>query len=285
MNKRTITMKRNSIIRKIKSSATVAALSCLMMTFGGFTKVLAADAAAGTAAPAGAVTNAPPPKHWESVAAAAATLTRGNSRSFLGTVTIDSKGKYEPNEFLLGGAAGYGDTTTKDSTGADVTTKTQDYLKGYAQWNHLFTDRLYAGLKVDGLHDNIADINYRFTVDPMVGYYFIKKPLTELAGEIGPSYVYQQLDSQSAQSYAALRVAERFEHKFAGGAKIWESVEWIAQVDKFDNWIANAELGISAPMSKALDVRLVLDDTYNNQPAPGREKNDLKLLAGIGYKF
>jgi putative salt-induced outer membrane protein YdiY len=276
-------MNRNHTLTEMISSPGAFALLCFGTVLGAAPNAPAADAT--TNAPGAAVTNAPPPKHWESVAAAALTLTRGNSRSFLGTVSIDSKGKYGPDEFLLGGAAGYGDTVTKDSTGAEATTKTQDYLKGYAQWNHLFTDRFYAGLKVDGLHDAIADINYRFTVDPMAGYYFIKKPQTELAGEIGPSYVYQQLDSQSAQSYAALRVAERFNHTFANGAKIWESVEWLAQVDKFDNWIANAELGISAPMSKVLDVRLILDDTYNNQPAPGRQKNDLKLLAGIGYKF
>jgi hypothetical protein len=29
----------------------------------------------------------------------------------------------------------------------------------------------------------------------------------------------------------------------------------------------------------------VFNDTYDHIPAPGREKNDLKLLAGLGYKF
>jgi hypothetical protein len=32
-------------------------------------------------------------------------------------------------------------------------------------------------------------------------------------------------------------------------------------------------------------LRVYLDDTYNNVPAPGRKKNDLKLVAAVAYKF
>ena len=261
----------------------LAKIGVIAVMLGSAAHLKAADAA--PAATAVTTTNPPPKvKHWENVAAAAMALTSGNSKSFLATVSIASHGKYDKNEYLLNGSAGYGDNTAKDSTGAEVTTKTQDYLKGSAQWNHLFSDRLYGGLKLEGLHDDIADIQYRFTVSPLVGYYFIKHTNTSLAGEVGPSYVYQKLDGHT-DSYAGLRVAERYEYKFLAGARLWESVEWITQVDKTENWILTAELGISAPVSKALDVRLVAQDWYNNVPAPGRLKNDLKLLAGVGYKF
>jgi putative salt-induced outer membrane protein YdiY len=240
--------------------------------------------AASPAPGADATTNTPPKSHWESVASVDVTLTRGNSRSFLATTTLDTKGKWTADEALLGGAAGYGDTTTKDSNGQQVTTKTQDYLRGYAQWNHLFSERVYAGLRVDGLHDDIADIQYRFTLSPLAGYYLLKATNTTLSLELGPSFVDEKLDDHT-DNYFGVRVGQRFEHKFKGGARAWETLEWIPQVDKFDNWILNAEAGISAPVTKSLDVRLVAQDTYNNQPAPDRLKNDLKLLAGIGYRF
>lgn len=240
--------------------------------------------AAATGAQAADATNAPPKSHWESVAAASMALTRGNSRSFLATATVDSKHKWTDDEALLGAGAGYGDTTTHNAAGGETTTKTQDYLKGYAQWNHLFTQRLYGGLRIEGLHDDIADINYRFTFSPLSGYYLIKTTNTLLSAEVGPSYIYEQLAGET-KSYLGLRIGERFEQKFATGAKIWETLEWIPQIDKFDNWIANAEVGVSAPITKALDVRLVAQDTYNNRPADNRLKNDFKLLAGIGYRF
>ena len=230
------------------------------------------------------VTNAPPKPHWDSVASLDLTLTRGNSHTFLGAVTINSTHKSPEDEFLLGGSAGYGNTTTKQANGSETTTETANFLKGYGQWNHLFTEKLYAGLRFDAVRDNVAHIDYRFIVSPLAGYYFIKQTNVFLCGEAGPSYVAQDLGGDSS-SYIAARVAERFEYKFKTGSRIWESLEWLPQVDKFDNWIANAEIGISAPISKALDVRLVAQDTYNNQPAAGLLKNDLKLLAGVGVRF
>lgn len=239
-------------------------------------------AVAGPSVRAADDTNPPPKVHWESVASADLTLTRGNSKSFMGTIGINSSRKGPENEILLGAGAGYGDTTTQPG---NTTTKTADFLRGFSQWNHLFTERFYAGIRVEGLHDAIADINYRLTVSPMAGYYFIKQTNVFLSGEAGPSYIYQQLDSQSTQSYAAGRVAERFEYKFKTGARIWESVEWVTQLDKAENWFLNAELGVSAPITKSMDARLVAQDSYINQPAAGRLKNDLKLMAGIGYRF
>jgi hypothetical protein len=111
----------------------------------------------------------PPKKLWNSVVSLDLTLTRGNSDTFLATTTINTQRKWAMDELLLGGAAGYGNTTVKDSTGKETTSETQDYLKGFGQFNHLFSERFYAGLRIEGLHDNVADINYRFTFSPMAG--------------------------------------------------------------------------------------------------------------------
>jgi putative salt-induced outer membrane protein YdiY len=264
---------------KLAPVAIIARLQ-LALVLPGTHLALAQDAKPADAKP----TDPPPKKKWESVASADLTLTRGNSRSFLATATLNTQRKWESEELLLGASAGYGNSSAKNSNGQEVTTENQDYLKGFAQFNHLFSDRFYAGLRLEALHDNVADLNYRFTVSPMAGYYFIKHTNTFLSGEVGPSLVDEELGHHT-QTYMGLRLGERFEHKFDGGAKIWQSLEWIPQVDKFDNWILNAEAGVSAPITKSLDVRLIAQDTYNNQPAPGRLKNDLKLLAGIGYRF
>src|SRR4030095_8346352 len=109
---------------------------------------------AGTCAAAdAAATNAPPPrKHWETVASAGVTLTRGNSKTFLATIGLNANRKWSRDEILLGASAGYGETETgtraPDDNRTDVT---QEYLKGFGQYNHLFNQRLYGGLRVEGL--------------------------------------------------------------------------------------------------------------------------------------
>jgi len=256
---------RRSTIAKIAAGVGVAAISS-----GPGVLLQAADA--------------PPQTGWESVAAAGATLTRGNSQNFLGTISIDTVRKWPSDELRFGGSAGYGKTTERNSGGTETELKTQDYLKGYGQWNHLFTERIYAGLRLSIEHDDIADLDYRVTVSPLAGYYFFKKSNTFLSVEAGPSLIHEKQGGVT-HTYLAARVGERYEYKFANESKIWQTAEWLPQVDDFDNWILNFEAGISAPISKGFDVRLLVQDSYDNQPAAGRLKNDLKLIAGLGYKF
>ena len=121
-----------------------------------------------------AATPPPPPpdtNHWETTAAAGATLTRGNSETFLVTLSLDTKRKWEKEEAALGVSGGYGDSTVNN-----VNTKNTEFVQGYGQYNRLFTDRFYGALRLDGKYDDIAGIDYRFTVSPMAGYYRSRIP-------------------------------------------------------------------------------------------------------------
>lgn len=107
-------------------------------------------------------------KGWEAVANAGLALTSGNSETFLGTVGINSQRRWSQDEILLGANGGYGENTITSprdpATGdKDVEHNTTDqYVKGFSQWNHLFSEKLYGGLRVEGLYDNIAGVDYRF---------------------------------------------------------------------------------------------------------------------------
>ena len=223
-------------------------------------------------------------KKWESVATLGATLTRGNSKNFLATGILATKRTWAHDEALLGASAGYGENTVNTPAGK-VDTTTDSYLKGFGQWNHLFSPLFYGGLRVSGEHDDVASLTYRTTVSPLAGYYFVKQTNAFLCGEIGPSYVREKFFGEDVHNYLALRIGERGEYKFASGAKIWEGVEWLPKIQDFNNYLVNAEAGVSAPLNKALSVSLVLQDTYKSVPAAGKLKNDLKLIAGLSYNF
>jgi putative salt-induced outer membrane protein YdiY len=224
--------------------------------------------------------------HWETVANVGVTLTRGNSDNFLATAGIDTKRKWSTDEVLLGVNGGYGENTKhQPSPPPDTTTKTDQYVKGYGQWNHLFNERNYAGVRADGLYDEIAGIDYRVTVSPLYGHYFIKNPKTFLSGEIGPSIVFENTATADSTIFFAFRIGERFEHKLNERTKIWETAEWIPQIDNINNWVLNVEIGVSSALTKYLALQVKVLDTYDREPVPGRRENDLKLIAGLAYKF
>jgi putative salt-induced outer membrane protein YdiY len=222
-----------------------------------------------------------PPKGWETTAAAAVTLTRGNSETFLGTLSLDTKRKWEKDEASFGLSGGYGDNKENGAT-----VKNTEFIQGYGQYNHLFTERFYGAIRLDGQYDGIAGINYRFKASPMAGYYLIKNDTMTLAVEAGPALIYEKLSGQHSQSYWAARFAERFEYKLTASTKVWESLEYLPKVDEWDkNYLLNFEAGIDTAISKQWSLRVVYQDQYASEPATGRKQNDMRLLAGTAYKF
>jgi len=212
---------------------------------------------------------------WESTLAFGMTVTKGNSDTILMDSAFKTHRLNLTNEVtaMIEGTYGKNDSVKNNET-----------LHGLVQYNHLFTERLFGYLLTDGYHDAIANISYRLTVSPGLGYYFIKQKSRTLAVEAGPSFVYEKLDGEY-KSYSAARGAERFDQKIDDHTHIWQSAEILPQVDDLRNFIVNAELGVETALSKRLSLRVVLQDNYVNEPAPSRKKNDVKLISGLTYKF
>ncbi len=259
------------------------------MTITAKAKMIVAALAALTAAnsaPAQAAAPTPPDTSWKSSAAVGLTLTRGNSETLLATLGLTTAKKWDSNELSFGVDGTYGKSKDQNT---GISSTTAGSIHGVAQYKRLFNERLYGYLLVDGLNDGVAKINYRFTVSPGLGYYFIKEKKTDLSAEVGPGFLFEKLNGLT-QNFVTLRVGETFHHALSDRARIWESANIMPQVDRFSNYIVTAEAGIEADITadKRLTLRLVLQDTFNSHPAvavPVIKQNDFKLIAGIGYKF
>ncbi len=222
---------------------------------------------------------APPPPDdatkWKTTAAAGLTLTSGNSDSVMFTANVLGVKKWAQNELRLGADGAYGENN-------DV--KSAETAHAFGQFNRLFSERTFGYVRIDALHDGIADVDYRLTFSPGAGYYFIKNKTTSLVGELGPAFIYEKLGNETT-GYFTLRLAERFEHQLNERVRIWQSIEILPQVDDFENFLVNAEIGVETELIEKLKLRVFAVDNYDNRPAPGRKKNDLKLVTAIAYEF
>jgi len=212
---------------------------------------------------------------WETSAALGFTLQRGNTKTLLFTGNIQTTKKTGKNEWNFGADATYGENDDE---------KNAENMRGYGQYNRLFTERFFGYLRGEVFHDDIADIDYRITIGPGVGYYFIKEKNMSLRAEVGPAFVHEKT-GDGTDDYLTLRLAERFDWKINDRAKIWQSLEVLPQIDDFDNYLLNAEAGIETSITPKLSLRTYVQDTYDNEPAPGRLKNDVKFVTALAYKF
>jgi putative salt-induced outer membrane protein YdiY len=223
-----------------------------------------------------AATNAPPKSPpWEASATLGLTLTRGNSKTTLVAGNVQADRKWDKNELAFGADGVYGE---------DNGVNNAESVHAFGQYNRLFTERVFGFFRAEGLYDGIADIDYRFTLSAGGGYYLIKTTNLFLRAELGPGYVFEKVGGKTDE-YATLRIAERLEWKISAHSKLWEAVEYLPQVTKFENYVVNAELGVDTAITKNLSQSTFLLDTYRSEPAPGRLHNDLKLVVGVKYKL
>jgi putative salt-induced outer membrane protein len=246
------------------------------ITLGSVVFLLSAAAAAQAAEATNKVDKAEQkPPSWTGSAALGLSVTSGNSDSVLVTGNINAARKWEQNEVLLGLDGSYG--KTEDTVNAET-------LHGFGQYNRLFGDRLYGYARADALHDGLADVRYRVTLSPGAGYYFIKDKQTTLSAEAGPGFIFEERGGIEKQ-YVALRLSQKFEHKFNDRFRVWEFFEYLPQVDRFSNYLLNAELGVEAGLTEKLKLRVFAVDNFVNEPAKGRKQNDLKLVSAIAWVF
>jgi putative salt-induced outer membrane protein len=221
------------------------------------------------------------PNPWKTSVAAGVTVARGNTDSTQISLTGQTQKKWTGNTITLEADMLYGESKIPNQS-EQVTAQT---YHGYAEYDRSF-DRFYGYGKVDGFHDGIADIKYRFTGTLGLGYYVLTNKTYDLEAEVGPGFIDEQLGEEH-ERYWTLRLAEKAHYIISPNAKAWETVEFLPQVDDWNNYIINAEIGVEAKLTKGnkLSLRSVIDDSYVNVPAAGRLKNDIKFITSVVYNF
>jgi putative salt-induced outer membrane protein YdiY len=252
-----------------RTLASLAAL-CTLFTSGNI-------ASAQTQAAAAPTNTAPTKIPWDTTAAVGVTLTRGNSRTFLATFGLDTKRKWNKNEAMFGIGAGYGDDKGVQNT---------EFVNGFGQYNRLFSDRCYGGLRVDGSYDGIAGLDYRVRISPLAGYYLIKQDNMSLSVEVGPAAVFEKHKNADSETYVGFRAGERFDYKLSATTKFWEALDYVPRIDKWSEvYVLTFEAGIDAAINKHFSLRTVFQNIYDSAPSAGHLHDDMRLVAGAAYKF
>jgi putative salt-induced outer membrane protein YdiY len=217
---------------------------------------------------------------FETTLAAGTTLNRGNSENSQFNVSINNEGKKEGVGILRSGA----EFNYAESTSDGDTETTSKNFTLFSNGEREIDALNFYYLNGKYFYDGEADVDYRITIGPGVGRYLIKNETKKLLTEIGPSYVWENVDG-TKNEYMALRIGERYDHKLSDTSKLWQSAEILPQVDDLANYLVNFEIGVEAKLNGTLNLRVVLQDKYNSQPGDDKDKNDVTFIAGISVKL
>ncbi len=203
------------------------------------------------------------------------TLNSGNSDAKTADVGLESEYNTGAHEWRLAASTAYGEKNSEKSV---------DNSKAKLNYHRLLNSHAFWFGEGSYSRDSIADVSYRYVLSTGPGYYFIKGESLSLSGEFGPGYLWEEVGGV-ADDMLTLRVAERLEWQFSEEAKLWQSCEYLPTMDDFGDYLVNTEIGAEAPLAGRLSLRLLAKHTHDSTPAEGREKNDLSIIAGVGFGF
>ena len=152
----------------------------------------------------------PPPVKWTGSLVANALVTRGNSETESFGGSFNAVRRTEIDRLTLAAAYNYGREKNND-TGESNTTINNGW--GFAKYDYFLTEKFYVFGAVRGEHDEIADLNLRFTPSLGVGYQWFERPDFNLFTEAGVAWVYEDFSNDGTEDHFAARLAYHVDYK------------------------------------------------------------------------
>lgn len=224
----------------------------------------------------------PPPLAWHGSVTLGAQISRGNTYSDRMVAGFDLIRRAEDDRFTASGTYSYG--RDKDpETGIAITSVDNWQLNG--KLDHFYTPKWYVFVNALVAKDRIQDLNLRFVPGVGVGYQWVERPDFNFNTEAGLSWLYEDYDTQSDRQEIALRLAYHLDKKLNDKLKFIHNLEFIPSIEDPSTFLVNADVGIRADVTANFFLEAKIEDKYNSDPAPGRQKTDLKYTLGVGWKF
>ena len=219
-------------------------------------------------------------EHWKGSVNLGGSMTRGNSKTAQGNAALVLEGELDGLGALRFTAEGnYGESETD----GERTTTVENARAGLKARKDLHK-RVFVAANAAVRYDELARIDYRYTVGPSLGVFLVKKDRVKLELETGAVHIWEKTDGQR-DDYTAYRAAERLDIALSDTAKFWQTAEYIPQANDFDDYLLVVEAGVEAAVNSRLSLRLVWQSQYDSRPAEDVKKHDQTLIAGIGIKL
>ncbi|HRT04916.1 MAG TPA: DUF481 domain-containing protein [Kiritimatiellia bacterium] len=155
---------------------------------------------------------------------------------------------------------------------------------GDAKYQHKLTERTYAALDGYAKHDQIADLSYRLRGSVSLGRRFVWTERAVLSAELGPGYVAEKKGGER-EGFFAGRVGQYLEILVADNLQVWQSAEFVQNLEDDAVYFVNAEIGLETVLMANLNLRFSVEDAYDSQPAEGKESNDVITKTTLVWKF
>jgi putative salt-induced outer membrane protein YdiY len=201
----------------------------------------------------------------------------GNTDTEKWYMDAEAVARTRDNRYTLGG---------KSARAEDRGVLTESSWLGYMKYDHFLGRKWYAYANGNFENDEFKDIRLRTTLGVGSGYQFLEDPRRNLSVEGGVSYVNTDFDVAEDDSYPAGRLAVKYDQfLFKTNIQFFHADETYVDLQDSENVFVRSSTGFRFPLVSRMNATLQYDFDWENQPAPGRVKDDRTVRATLGITW
>lgn len=218
-----------------------------------------------------------PPVQVQGHLAAGLVDSRGNTESRSLYLEGEVVTRTDRSRFTLGGQG------TRAETDGLTTADSQRVWLGY---DYFLSERLFLGASSRLSRDEFTDVELRSSLGLSAGYQFLDTNRTTLAAQLGASYVDENFGEAPDASYAAGRWVLDLTHELAPGrVQLFHTHEGLLSLESSEDLLIHSRSGLRFQLFEGFIATTQLNYEYDESPAPGRERDDLRYIVNLGFEW
>jgi hypothetical protein len=158
-------------------------------------------------------------------------------------------------------------------------------IRGGWTYNRNINSRVFASTFNDYERDRFQDLSLRFVAGGGLGLIAIKSERTSLRVEGGLDYVHESFRQGVSHQAGEANFGDDLQVKLNGLTTVTQSFRMFPSLTDTGQYRANFDLGTVMTIKKWLGWHLTASDRYLNNPALGRQRNDILLSTGLRLSF
>jgi len=232
-----------------------------------------------------AAINPPPPAKpkWTGSISGSFGLTTGNTET--STIAASASAARRSERDRITAEGDIAKSRAKDpATGNDRTT--EDWWRVRGEYDYFFSKKLFGFVNGRYEQDQVARLERRALFGGGAGYQWIETPQTAFSTNIGVADLFEKFENQPAtDNKLSLQAGYNLTQQLGKNAKFLHDLTWYPRFEDFSDFFLTSTAELRANLTKTMFANFKVIFNYDETPAPGREKTDVKYLLGIGMNF
>jgi putative salt-induced outer membrane protein YdiY len=225
----------------------------------------------------------PPIPKWTGNISTGVTSTHGNTKTEMisANATLSKRTKNDRTQLTADYAKG-----DQEDPGTGQTVTIEDWWRAKGKYDYFFSKKKYA--YVDGRYekDAVAELDRRVIIGGGGGYQWIESKNTSFSTELGLASLYEKFDNQTdSNSKLSVQIGYNLNKKLTEKIKFTHDLTYYPSIDKFSDYFLTSTVGVRADFSARIFANFKTIFNYDETPAIGAHKTDVKYFVGLGYNF